>query len=254
MNTVKVKDLIIGEGIPKICVPIVENTESKIIEEAERLKGLPADIVEWRVDKFEDALCFEKVIEVLKKLSAVLDKTPILFTFRTEEEGGEKALDDKQYYALNLLAAESGSANLIDVEVYKNLYISKTLIEELQARGVKVIASYHDFNSTPSKDKIINRLRKMQHMGADILKIAVIPKCKSDVLELLEATLTMWEKYADRPIVTMSMSDMGVISRLSGEIFGSAITFGSGQKASAPGQIKVEDLHQLLQLLHKNIK
>ena len=79
-----------------------------------------------------------------------------------------------------------------------------------------------------------------------------MPGNKKDVLTLLSATREMAEEYADRPIITMSMSGNGVISRLSGEIFGSAMTFGAAKKASAPGQMGVEDLRQVLQILHKS--
>mgnify|MGYP000529625487 CR=1 FL=1 len=82
----------------------------------------------------------------------------------------------------------------------------------------------------------------MQELGADIPKIAVMPTCKQDVITLLSATLEMSEKYADRPIITMSMAGTGVISRLTGETFGSALTFGAASKASAPGQIGVNEL------------
>ena len=91
---------------------------------------------------------------------------------------------------------------------------------------------------------------KMQEMGADIPKLAAMPTCSRDVLTLLDATLTMQEMHADRPIITMSMAGTGVISRLAGETFGSALTFGAAKKASAPGQIGVEDLAWILKKLH----
>ncbi len=69
----------------------------------------------------------------------------------------------------------------------------------------------------------------MQELGADLPKIAVMPQNEKDVLVLLEATNEMFKIYADRPIITMSMSGMGVISRLCGEIFGSALTFGAAK-------------------------
>jgi 3-dehydroquinate dehydratase-1 len=90
----------------------------------------------------------------------------------------------------------------------------------------------------------------MQDLGADIPKIAVMPQNKKDVLTLLAATEEMASEYADRPIITMSMAGTGVISRLAGEVFGSALTFGAAAKASAPGQMGVEDLKQVLTLLH----
>jgi 3-dehydroquinate dehydratase I len=59
-------------------------------------------------------------------------------------------------------------------------------------------------------------------------------------------------KYADRPFITMSMSGTGVISRLAGAVFGSACTFGAGVAASAPGQIPVNELRNVLEIIHKN--
>ena len=80
-----------------------------------------------------------------------------------------------------------------------------------------------------------------------------MPKCKLDVLELLEATVIMSEQYANRPIITMSMAGQGVISRLCGEVFGSCLTFGAVNKASAPGQINVEELNKVLTIINRSI-
>jgi 3-dehydroquinate dehydratase-1 len=93
----------------------------------------------------------------------------------------------------------------------------------------------------------------MQEYGADIPKIAVMPTSVEDVITLIDATNTMKAKYADRPIITMSMGGTGVISRLAGEVFGSAFTFGAGKEASAPGQIPVGELRTILEILHKSM-
>lgn len=125
------------------------------------------------------------------------------------------------------------------------------MIASIHACGVKVIGSNHDFDKTPAKSDIVFRLRKMQDMEADIPKIAVMPKSRKDVLTLLAATEEMASCYADRPIITMSMSGLGSISRISCEVFGSCLTFGSGSKASAPGQIGAEELYQVLNTVHQ---
>lgn len=251
MNTVKIKNIVLGDGIPKVCVPIAAKTKEEIIEEALSFKNIHVDVVEWRVDWFNDVFDIEKVKDVLKDLVLALNNIPLLFTFRTSKEGGEKAIDSKTYADLNKAVAATGLVDMIDVEAFTGDKIVKDIIKSAHMSGVKVVASNHDFGKTPSKDDIIYRLRKMQDFGADIPKIAVMPKSKLDVLQLLEATVIMSEKYADRPIITMSMSGMGVISRLAGEVFGSALTFGAAKKASAPGQIGVEDLHEILELIHK---
>ena len=253
MNTVKVRNIEIGAGIPKICVPIVGVTKEEIIAEAKTFDSIPVDVVEWRVDCFENVFEFDKVEDVLKDLREALGETPILFTFRTSKEGGEKAIEPEPYKELNIQAAKSGYVDLVDVEVFTGDEIVKEIIENAHACGVKVVASNHDFDKTPEKDEIVRRLQKMQELNADIPKIAVMPTCKKDVLTLLSATEEMYTNYADRPIITMSMAGTGVISRLCGEVFGSALTFGAAKKASAPGQMGVEDLKTVLELLDKSL-
>lgn len=253
MTPVKVRNIVIGEGMPKICVPIVGVTKEDIIAEAKTFDAIPVDVVEWRVDWFEHVFDTQAVLDVLKELRKALGETALLMTFRTSKEGGEKSIEADSYAALNIAAAQSGYVDLIDVEVFTGDEIVSHIITEAHAAGVKVVASNHDFDKTPDKDDIVGRLRKMQDLGADIPKIAVMPQSKLDVLTLLSATEEMNRLYADRPIITMSMAGTGVISRLCGEVFGSALTFGAAGKASAPGQMGVNDLNTVLSLLHKSL-
>ena len=250
---VEVRGVKIGEGVPKICVPIVGKTKEEILAAARSFENVALDVVEWRVDWFEGVFDFAQVEDVLKNLRPVLGETPILFTFRTSKEGGEKEISVSDYAALNIAAAQSGYVDLIDVEAFTGDEVVKTIINAAHEAGVKVIASNHDFFKTPEKEEIIRRLCMMQEFGADIPKLAVMPTCKQDVITLLSATLEMSEKYADRPIITMSMAGTGVVSRLTGETFGSALTFGAASKASAPGQIGVNELKQVLDIIHSSL-
>lgn len=249
MNPVKIRNVQIGVGIPKICVPIVGVTEEEILTAAKEILTVPADIVEWRVDWYESALEIEQVLVVAEKVRRVLGDLPLLFTFRTKAEGGEKEITFEDYKELLLQVAKSNTVDMIDVEVFMNHNIAD-LIVALKNEQVKVVGSNHDFEKTPEKQELIRRLCHMQVVGADIPKIAVMPQNSADVLTLLAATEEMNTKYADRPIVTMSMAGLGAVSRISGEIFGSAITFGTVKKASAPGQIEVHKLKEILEILH----
>ena len=253
MNTVKVRNIEIGAGIPKICVPIVGVTREEILAAAENIKSTKADVVEWRVDWYEDIFDFAKTEATMQALREVIGEMPILFTFRTSKEGGEKAIETEAYVELNQNAAKTGLVDLVDVEAFTGDDAVKAVVDIAHENGVKVIASNHDFHKTPEKEEIVSRLRKMQELGADIPKIAVMPQNKKDVLTLLAATEEMVSEYADRPIITMSMSGTGVISRLCGEVFGSALTFGAVGKVSAPGQMGIEDLTTVLGLLHKSL-
>lgn len=250
MNTLRVRNIELGTGIPKICVPIVGVSKEDILSQAEALLSTPVDMVEWRADWFDGVADPAQVTDVLAQLRVVLGDLPLLFTFRSDKEGGQRPMEPQAYAQLNIQAAQSGYVDLVDVEAFSGEEIVRSVIQSAHAAGVKVIVSNHDFCQTPSKDEIVSRLRRMQDFGADIPKIAVMPQSKEDVLTLLSATQEMVRLYAHGPIITMSMGGTGVISRLCGEVFGSAVTFGAAQKASAPGQMGVEQLHTVLTLLH----
>ena len=62
MNTIKVRNITIGEGRPKICVPIVGKTREEILKEASTFSALPVDVAEWRVDWYDDVFDTEEVL------------------------------------------------------------------------------------------------------------------------------------------------------------------------------------------------
>lgn len=251
MKTVTVRNLVIGEGAPKIIVSLMGKDISTVKSEALAYREADFDILEWRVDHFADVASIDAVLEAARAIRDVITDKPLLFTFRSAQEGGEQALSVENYIALNRAAVDSGLVDMIDLELFTGDDLVKATVEHAHAKNVFVIMSNHDFHKTPAADDIVQRLRKMQELGADIPKIALMPQSKTDVLTLLSATLEMQERYADRPIITMSMAKTGVISRLSGEVFGSAATFGAVKKASAPGQISVTDLRTVLTILHQ---
>ena len=250
MKTVTLRGVEIGTGRPKIIVPIVASTQAGILEQAAELKTQPLHMVEWRVDFYDSALDLPQVLENLHKLREVLEDIPILFTFRTQNEGGKKLPEPEDYVSINTAAAQSGDADAIDVEIFSGNDVVRRCISAAHVSGTAVVGSNHDFEKTPAKSDLIYRLRKMQDSGADIAKIAVTPHSAADIITLLDATQEMHFCYAQCPIITMSMSD-GVISRLCGEVFGSAMTFGMVGQASAPGQIPADQLQTVIDILHQ---
>lgn len=253
MNTVNVRNVKIGTGIPKICVPIVGTTRKDILASAKEICSVGTDLVEWRADWYVDVLDFNEMEKTAKELRNILDEMPLLFTFRSKREGGNREIDLDSYAGLNEFMMKTGDIDLIDVELFSGASLVKKMVSLAHSCGVKVIVSNHDFIKTPPEEELLGRMQKMQDLGADIPKIAVMPQSKRDVLTLLSATEKMASIYADRPIITMSMAGAGTISRLCGEVFGSSVTFGSSGKASAPGQLPVDDLKTILSLLHKSL-
>ncbi len=252
MKTVKVRNIVIGEGIPKICVPVFERTKEEILSEAEHIAGMKPDIVEFRADRFEGYRDQGSLSEVLDGIRTALGDIPLLFTLRTSKEGGEAAVEKDEYADILIKSCGSGMIDMVDAEALGETDTGR-IIEAARSLGVKVIASHHDFKNTPEKDVIIQQFREMQETGADILKIAVMPQSLRDVSKLIDATEEMVTEYAECPVVAIAMGEIGTVSRVSGEAFGSAMTFGSASKQSAPGQIGVEELREELKEFHEEL-
>jgi 3-dehydroquinate dehydratase-1 len=260
MDKVIVGDLVIGEGKPKICLPIIGQTSDEILQQAAHIrKSKLADLVEWRGDFYETLfdsggrIDEAAVLQILKSLRNELGKLPLLFTFRTKAEGGNREISSLYYECLLELVASSGYVDLVDVEAVRDEALASRCIKRIHSHGIRVIASNHDFEKTPDGEGIRYRLKRMESLGGDICKLAVMPQNRDDVMTLLVATYEA-KKTSKVPVVTMSMGADGSISRLTGEFFGSAITFGCLESASAPGQIDAFKLQAMLQIIHEGLK
>ena len=252
MKQCKIKNLTIGNDIPKICVPIVASSKEelqKVLPQYADCKDI--DVIEWRGDYLSEAANPQYMIELAKEIRSFLPAIPLLFTFRTKKEGGEQEITFSDYANLNLSLAKSGFVDMVDIELFATSDSTElsSLVNQLHQTEAKIIFSNHDFHKTPDEDTILSRLTSMEQLGADIAKIAVMPQSAKDVVTLLSATVKAKESL-NIPIVTMSMGKLGAISRISGGTFGSAMTFGALTKASAPGQISVDKLKDFLTTLY----
>lgn len=275
-KTVEVRSVRLGEGRPKICVPIVAESgeELRQVLDTARLSRNEFDLVEYRADYLfhhfrpaEDSSAISRALSSVRR--AVGDDVPVLFTVRTSREGGRFEGSFEEYEAVSMAAANSGLADLIDVELFAaagseeeyrifstdaDRFARSEAFQKIRELGEKMLSadmasvfSSHDFQKTPSEEVMIRRLCAMQEAGAGIIKLAVMPKTREDVIALMSASLTMYEKFADRPLITMSMGPLGQISRLAGDIDGSCLTFGTIGKTSAPGQMEASFLRRYLE-------
>ena len=254
LRTVKVRDVVIGEGRVKTIVPITGTTADEAIAQARVIGGNAlTDVVEFRVDFLDIALDAGKLAALGPRVAAQLNGKPLIVTFRTKAEGGNKTIDDADYGALYETLLKAQFADLIDVEMFRSEAVVRRLVAGAHQVGAFIVMSNHDFSGTPPAAELLARLRRQQELGADVLKLAMMPRDPSDVLELLRATWEMASRYAERPMMTMSMGGTGVVSRLAGEIFGSAMCFGMIGRASAPGQVEVERLAAVLDIVHRSL-
>ena len=250
MSCVNIRGCRIGEGRPKVILPIVERTEAAILEKAAQFSTLPADCVEWRVDWFEGFQSPAAIARCVQKLRVALRDKLLLVTFRTKAEGGEQALSHPEYLAFLRLILDTDCADLLDIEFFTAGADLPKLVEQAHSAGIAVVCSSHDFAKTPPRAELVCRMVQMQQAGADLPKLAVMPQCRTDVLELLAATAEMADLHPETPVITMSMGALGAVSRLAGETFGSAMTFANPGQASAPGQVSLDIVNEVLNALH----
>ena len=100
-------------------------------------------------------------------------------------------------------------------------------------------------------DEIKERLCKAKECGCYAGKLACMPKTREDVDTLLNATAAMKEEFPDFPLITMSMGELGKVSRLYGGLYGSFVSFGCVSEASAPGQVYYETMCEVFDKIYK---
>lgn len=247
---VKIGNIELGTGRTKIAVPITGTSKEEILNQAEEVKTAQPDLVEWRVDFFEDVVHKNSLENVAEELRANLKDIPLLTTFRTYQEGGNKMLSDEDYFEIvkNIISWQQTDA--IDLELKHDQTKIEQLIQLAHESKIITIMSNHDFGETPEQEELVKRLTQMQKAGADVAKIAVTPKTSIDVLTLLSATQEAHE-ILDCPLITMSMGNLGKVTRTACKEFGSSLTFASVKNSSAPGQIEIDRLRNILEEFEK---
>jgi 3-dehydroquinate dehydratase-1 len=208
---------------------IVASLGRDAISELDAAKG--ADLIEVRLD-----LGSGDPLESIKELRE-RTKQPVIATNRMASEGGrfQGPEDDR----IEILRRASGYADYVDIEL-----LAKGRDEVLKEAKCRTIVSYHDFKGMPDRDGLRSILREMAGTGADIAKIAVTPHSLKDNLEVLDFLLE-----SDVPLCMIAMGEIGRHIRAVAPLYGSVLTYGYVSRPTAPGQMKVSELRQALELL-----
>jgi len=243
-----------GGNEPLVCTPVVGRDEDALRREVATVAARRPDLIEWRVDFFGALGDTARVVRLAQELRALAGDIPILFTRRSIREGGTPIdVGEDQVFALYEAVCRAGSVDQIDWELSSEPRWWTQAVELSRATGVPLVASFHDFQRTPSKADLVAKFAAMQDAGADVAKIAVMPRHLRDVLTLLDATLEARETLRV-PLISMSMGAYGSLSRLFGWMYGSSVTFAVGDQASAPGQVPMEDLAAVFEVLQRALK
>jgi 3-dehydroquinate dehydratase I len=249
---ITVKGRAVGGGqLPVIIAPLVGRTGDEVLAELNRVLAKRPDIVEWRADFFADIVRPDAVVDLARRIKKAAGDVPLLFTIRAAREGGEKiSLTDDQIVELYAGVCRNGAVDLVDFELSNAAERLNRVRGVSRDAGIAMIMSYHNFQHTPALDVLTEKFTQAAQRGADVAKVAVMPKNLHDVLILLTATLNASEAL-DVPLISMSMGGQGSLSRLFGWAFGSSATFAVGDNSSAPGQIPIDELRQVIDITQR---
>jgi len=250
MKQLILRGVVLGEGIPKICIPIKASSKEELWQMAMSAEQRGADFLEVRADYFSADMWPDQAAQALVELRSRYTKLPILFTYRSCSEGGRGTLDSAGYLACNRRILESGGLDLLDVEVTAGTETVSALRAEAHRQGIPLLFSHHDLSATPPLEDLIRYGEACVRQGADAIKLAVTPKHAADVARLLQACACIQEQ-CQIPLIGISSGQRGAISRVAGEVFGNALVFGClDREAGVSGQIPVQELKALLELVH----
>lgn len=246
----------------KICVaiPIKSddlNLNRQIIETA--LESNP-DLIEFRFDYINEVKSI--TYSVLKEvMSFIPPKVLKIFTFRRIQEGGHYDLND--YERLEVLRhLIEVKPDYLDIEINSESKVLRDIINSAYDNKVKLIFSYHDFEKSISYEelaKIITKFNeklklslkiKANRIIGSIFKIILTAQVFGDNLTILNICKKLSRQ--DMKFVCFAMGELGLLSRILCVKFGSLWTYGSLEEKTAPGQIKIEKIREIHQLLFEN--
>lgn len=200
---------------------------------ANKAKQLGADILELRIDLLSEKS--QRILAELKKL-----ELPVIITNRMADQGGSwQGSEEERIRELLLLLP---LADAVDIELCARY--RERVVNKARNAGKTVIISTHDFQKTPDNKVMDGIIRESLEAGADIAKLAVMPGSLCDVLRLLEVTL-----HAKGPVCMIAMGATGKHSRVIAPVYGSVMTYGYVDTPTAPGQLRIDELKNLLKML-----
>lgn len=222
---IKIGNLTLGE-IPRIVVSVSD------LETEEELKNSRFDVLEVRAD-----LCKEisevNVRQVVERGARV--GIPVILTVRNDPaEGAVREISDQQKY--DIFNSLISLVDAVDIEGRSPLL--SQVVDLAREHQKTVIVSSHNFQETLPDVDLDAMVEKARQQGADIIKIAMHANTDEDLRRM--AAIMM--RHPDKKLVTISLGEIGSVSRLVFPLLGSLLTFSFLNKATAPGQIPLKQL------------
>lgn len=224
-----------------IATALTDGAPSGQARQARLAQQQGAGAAELRADLLADPAQVRAALTAVRAASSL----PLLLTYRSTTEGGKGAGHGQGYedYLASLLQLRPAVA-AVDIEMA--CPASKALVAEAKAGGYDVVGSCHDFTATPSAAQIAEKLAQITAAGADITKVAYMPRTAQDVAALRHAAHDFAGAYPHQPLIAISMGQLGAPSRTD---LVNCLTFATiaDGAASAPGQATIAHVRAWLE-------
>lgn len=244
-------NLTLNKDHPRICASLTGASLTELENELKVVQQTPPDILEWRFDLYE-LQDLETLTSTLNFLKNSIGNIPLIFTIRTSREGSASDYSDEAYHALCSAAMDTGLIDAIDLEGTRPEELLKNLVSYARSKQITSIYSYHNFNETPADATLESVSDRAKTLGADLVKLAVMPTVQADVIRFINWSHRLSTEI-EMPIITIAMDTIGTITRIACNLTGSVMTFAVLKQASAPGQIPLGDLRKIMALVNTSI-
>ncbi len=246
-----------------ICVPIpVKSINiSEIAPTIKKVVELNPNLIELRLDYMTEIQKITKDF-VVSLLNRIQPKIPVICTLRDRSEGGQLEIDVSERVQIMKLLIESGP-RYFDIEINTESSILSEIIQIASNNKVNLIYSVHDFERTPtygeaikSLEIFLNKLKNellIDHkiIEKGIFKLIFTAQSFEDNLVPLQLCKTKSSKKLR--IISFCMGDQGLFSRILCNFSNSFLTYSSYSEKTAPGQINITKLREILNLLNFSI-
>lgn len=254
MKPLKVKNVIIDDGRFNLVLTLTSKSLLQLEKDLIGARERSFSLIEWRGDYLESegeeiSLALLQGLNLIKK---IFPRTPLIFTYRAREEGGQSEISEENLLSLRMAMVRSGLIDLIDVEEFwwednKSPAIRlayKTFLNEAKEKGVLVVMSHHDFSNYPGKEAVIQITKTMEKQGADIVKVSVMITTEEELIELMLVSKVLIVSL-NVPHVLIGMGDAGRSTRFDIDNFHSCLTYGAYGIKAAPGQLSIVELEAI---------
>ncbi|MCU0082511.1 type I 3-dehydroquinate dehydratase [Streptococcus danieliae] len=222
----------------KLVVPIMP-TSLEDVQALDTDRFDSVDIIEWRADyspKKEDIIALAPAI--FEKFAG----REIIFTLRTTRQGGKMELSGPEYVSILREIQTLYQPEYIDFEFYAYREEFEQVLD-----FSNLVLTYHNYEETP--DNLMEILSELTALNPRIVKVAVQPQHEQDVLDLMNYTRGFKTLNPEQEYVTIATGKLGVWTRLTGDLTGSAWTFAALETPSASGQLSLHKTRQILEAI-----